>query len=167
MSKPRRLFIGVAVLVVLICIGIWIAGCILAERARVEALKEWCVIRQQEWPETLLDLHREAERKHVHFGETTVLHKAYSGEYLWKCDTSAELLDLMVARWKLSPVDQHHKLVRLVLERMPSDSLSSIQADDVACYISANWLAGEKGHQYCVLNDKTQKRIIVRYSYNF
>jgi len=163
----RKLLIGVSVLVVLICTAGWIVKCIRAERSRLEALAEWRIAPRQEWPETFLEILREAERTHVHLGQITVLHTPYYGEYLLKCDSSAELLNLMVARWKLSPVNQHHKLVRLVLERMPSDSLSSVQADDVAYYISADWLAGEKGHQYCVLNNKAQKQIIVRYSYNF
>ena len=158
MPMTRKLLIGVSVLAVLICTVGWIVECIRAERSRLEALAEWRIAPRQEWPEAFREILREAERKHVHLGQITVLHRPYYGEYLLKCDTSAELLDLLIARWKLSPVNQHHKLVRLVLERMPSDFPSSIHADDVAYYVSADWLAGEKGHQYCVLNDTAQKQ---------
>jgi hypothetical protein len=164
---PRKLFIGASVLAVLTCAAVWIVQCIRAERSRLETLAEWRTAPRQEWPETFLEILRQAERKHVHLGEVTVLHRPYFGEYLLRCGSSAELFDLMVARWKLSPVNQQHKLVRLVLERMPSDFPLSVQADDVAYYISASWLAGDKGHWYCVLNDKAQKHVVVRYSYNF
>ena len=168
MSMTRKLLIGVSVLAVLICTVGWIiVEYIRAERSRVEALAEWRIAPRQEWPEAILDTLREAERKHVHLGQITVLHSPYYGEYLLKCDSSAELLDVLIARWKLSRVNRHHKLVRLVLERMPSGFPSSVQADDVAYYISADWLAGEKGHLYCVLNDKARSQIVVRYSYNF
>ena len=167
MSMTRKLLIGTAILAVLVCAWIWIAGCIRAERTRIEALKEWHITSRQDWPETLLELLREAKRKHVHLGQITVLHRPYFGEYSWKCDTSAELLDLMVARWNLSRLNTHHDLTRRILERTPSESFRSNQADDVAYYVSANWIAGEKGHWYGVLNNETQKRITVLYSYNF
>lgn len=163
----RKLLIGVSVFALLICTVGWFVVCVRAERSRLKALAEWRVAPRQGWPETLLEILREAELTHVHLGRIAVLHRPYYGEYLLTCDTSAELLDVLVARWRLSPVSQDHELVYFARERMPPGLSSTRQPNDTAHFISAGWLAGEKCHWYYVMEDKAEKRIAILYSYNF
>jgi hypothetical protein len=135
--------------------------------SKLEASKEWRIIPQQQWPETLPDLLREAKQEHVNFGGVTVLHQAYSGAYVWKSHYSPELVALMVARWKLSSVKGKHESIRYVLEHLPSCFSTLRENNDATYYVSANWWEGDKGHQYCVILDKNQDQIIVRYYYNW
>jgi hypothetical protein len=87
-------------------------------------------------------------------------------EYYWKSDSSPEFIELMSKRWRLRAV-KNADIIRRFHERMPTSLASSTYPGDVTYYISANWLAGEKGDLYCVMNDNTDNLIIIRYYYNF
>ncbi|MGD0383203.1 MAG: hypothetical protein ABSA77_06780 [Thermoguttaceae bacterium] len=135
---------------------------------RSEAPISGRILARYEWPESLVELLKDAGQRNIHVTKLVV----YSGphdDYYWKCDATPELLDLMVHRWKLSLVNSNYSVVHLVYEYMPA-ALSSLKQDkDIDYYVSAEYLPGGewKGHLYCVMNDKTDNVIVVRYYYNF
>ena len=165
LSRPTHLFVFSVILV----LTVWMsAATILYWNNRSEATVDGRILARSEWPESLVELLSEADRRHIHVTKLEV----YSGphdDYYWKYNATPKLLGLMSARWKLSPVNRDSKVVALVLEYMPS-ALSSFNRDkDMDYYVSAEYLPGGewKGHLYCVLNDKTNHVLLVRYYYNF
>ena len=169
MYTIRKLLICFAVLAVLICIWFWITACIHAERARIARLDtRGRIAPRSEWPEALLEVLRDADQRHILVEQLEVYH-GFHDDYFWKSDASPELLNFMIVRWKLTLVNRNHNVVRLVFERMPSALSSLSQDSDIDYYVSAEYLPGGewKGHLYCVMNDKTQKQVVVRYYYNF
>lgn len=155
------------VVAVAIWASVWMIACIRAERSRLDAREAWSVAARSDWPDTLRELVGTADHSHIHLGDVVVWWRPYYAEYYWRLEASAELLDLMTARWSLRPVSRDHPLVRFAVERMPSALSSSLETPSADCYVSADWLAGEKGHWYCVMNDSAHKTVVVRYYYNF
>ena len=124
------------------------------------------ITSRSEWPETLVGLLEDADGRDINVEDVNVYYIS-NVEYFWEFEASPELLTLMTARWKLSRVNGNHRLVRLVVERMPSNLSAPEQGSDVDYFLCDVWLAGEKGHYFCVMNDKSHKRIVVRYYYNW
>jgi len=167
MSPARRLqFLVASVVVVLI---VWIAGAaVLYWRITTQVTAGGRVLARHEWPESLVDLLKEAGKRQIHVVDLNV----YSGphdDYFWRCEGTPALLDLMIARWDLLPVKSDNRLVRLVLDYMPAALSWVSQGEDVDYYVSSQCVPGGewKGHQYCVVNDKTNGVIVVGYYYNF
>lgn len=166
MSDARQMkLIVFAVILVFI---VWASACVYYFSSRSEAPVSGRILARDEWPESLVELLRDADNRNIHVSKLEV----YSGphdDYFWKCEGTPELLDLMRARWKLSPVNRNYKVVDAVLQYMPA-ALSSLNLDkDTDYYVSAEYLPGGewKGHLYCVINEKTNNVIVVRYYYNF
>jgi hypothetical protein len=174
MSRARLAqFFGFYIILVLITLVIgWIAATTIYWSIRwssgPEATANGRMLARYEWPESLVELLSDVDKRHIQVEQLRV----YSGPhdtYYWRCDATPGLLDLMIARWKLSPVDRNYKVVDAVLRNMPVALTSLNQGKDTAYYVSAEYLPGGewKGHLYCVMNDKANKAIIVRYYYNF
>jgi hypothetical protein len=126
------------------------------------------VLAKQYWPESLVEFLKDAEKKHINVEQL----KVYSGphdDFFWKCNETPEILKLMIVRWKMSIVDRNNGFVRLALQYMPTSLSSLIQGKDIDYYVSAECLPGGEGSGdlYCVMNNKTDKVLIVRYYYNF
>lgn len=126
------------------------------------------VLARHEWPESVVELLRDAEQRHIKIDHL----KVYLGQhdnYFWRCDATPGLLDFMVTRWELHPVKRSDKMVDLALQYMPTDLSSSLQGGNIDYFLSTNILPGGewKGHQYCVFDDKSDGVIVVKYYYNF
>jgi hypothetical protein len=126
------------------------------------------VLAQQDWPESLVELLKNAEKRHINVEQL----KVYCGphdDFFWKCDATPELLNLMITRWKLSSVNRDYNVINAVLQIMPPAISSLGESGDVVYYVSAEYLPGgfPKGHLYCVMNNKTDKVLVVHYYYNF
>lgn len=167
MSRPKLmlLFVFSAILVM----TIWIVAAVICYWSnRSEPAVSERVLPKNEWPGSLVELVGDADRRNIQITELEV----YSGphdDYYWKCGATSELLDLMIARWGLSAAKKNHRVVESVLHSMPLLLSSSAKNSDIDYYVSAEYLPGGewKGHLYCVMNDKTQKKILIRYYYNF
>ncbi len=161
--RSSRRSISTAGLGTSICVLLAIVAC---ERHHMEPLSaNAAIIPESEWPQVIIDVSREAGEKRIDAGLVRVYHVSEE-EYFLECRASPELLALMTARWELLPVKENHAMVRRFRERLPLESQPSI-SEDVDYFLSANWLAGEKGHLFCLMNDKAHKRVVVRYYYNF
>jgi hypothetical protein len=127
------------------------------------------VSSQTEWPEVLRELLEHAVQKHINVDQLQVycISKGWDDEYYWQMKSSPQLLDLMNARWTLSRVDAKHAMVRRFWERLPTNWDSLSQDADPEFFMSASWLAGEKGNLYLVMHDKARGILVVRYYYNF
>lgn len=134
---------------------------------RQQSLKEWHSVARSDWPETIQECVLKAERQHIDPKLITALHTHYYGDFLMVVDDTEALLKLMIAQWKLVPVNRDHKLVQFVRTRISSAISVSEEDDDNSYYVSRDWLEGEKGHQFCVIRNPRQERIVVRYWYNF
>jgi hypothetical protein len=165
LTRLAQLFVFSVVLVLIVWIS---AATIHYWINRSEAPISGRILTRYEWPEPFLELLRDADKGHIHVTKLEV----YSGlhdNYYWKCEAAPDLLDLMIARWKITLVDSNNSLVRRILQYMPENLLSLCQEKDIDYYVSPNCLPGGewKGHQYCVMNDKTNSVIVVGYYYNF
>ncbi len=157
-----RLPISIVALGASICVLALIVAC---ESHRNKSLSASAtIIPKSEWPQVVTDLIREAREKRIDAGAIRVYHDSEE-EYFLECAASPELLALMTARWELSPVKESHAMVRRFRERAPSEFSPS--SKDVDYFLSSNWLAGEKGHLFCLIHDKARNRVVVRYYYNF
>ncbi len=135
---------------------------------RSEAPISGRILARYEWPQPLAKLLKDADQRNIHVDKL----KVYIGlhdNYYWKCEAAPDLLDLMITSWNLTPVDSNNILVGRILQYMPASISSLCQDKDIDYYVSPNCLPGGewKGHQYCVMNDKTNSVIIVGYYYNF
>lgn len=172
MSHPRlvRLTVFAVILIFTALVSMQAYYCISAyirdSRSRAAAAARGHILARQEWPQTFIDLLKDAEQRHITVREIRVYQMSHD-EYYWTSDTSPELFMLMSERWELCAAKDDHKLVRRFQERMPTRLVSSNRPDGIAYYISSNWLAGEKGDLYCVMTDKAKRVIVVRYYYNF
>ncbi len=126
------------------------------------------ILSRDRWPESLVEFLKDADQRQIQINKLEV----YSGphdDYYWKCEAVPELLDFMIYRWKLTLVSSDYNVVRIVFGNMPA-VLSSLKKDkDTNYYVSAEYLPGGewKGHLYCVMDNKANKVIVVRYYYNF
>jgi hypothetical protein len=77
---------------------------------------------------------------------------------------SPEVLSLMISKWKLTPVNRNDGIVPLFWRDLPNKLSSASQGSAIQFYRTAEWT---KGDLYIVMNDKTHKRLIVRYYYNW
>lgn len=166
MSRTRliHLFVMFAILFLIVWVS---AATIHYWSNRPEATVSSRILARHEWPESLVELLEDADKRQIHVSGLEV----YSGphdDYFWKCEATPPLLNLMIDRWKLTLVDSNHRLVQLVLQYMPSALSSMKQGKDIDYYVSAECLPGGewKGHLYCVMNDKVNNVIVVRYYYN-
>jgi hypothetical protein len=168
LKRLMQIFIFSVILVLIVWIS---AATVHYWSHRSEATASGRILARNEWPGSLVELLKDVDKRHINVTDLQV----YSGphdDYYWKCEAVSELLDLMVARWKLTLVSKDYSVVRHVFGDMPA-ALSSLslmkQGKDTDYYVSVEYLPGGewKGHLYCVMNDKTNKVIVVRYYYNF
>lgn len=157
----------IVALIALLCVGIsyYIVTRIHYYRVAAEAAARGRIVPKQEWPQTLIDLLKDAEQHHIKVGDIHVYQMSHD-EYYWKFDSSPELFSLMSKRWELYIV-KSYDIIQRFQERMPTTLVWLSHSDGTAYYISANWLAGEKGDLYCVMNNKAKQVLVVRYYYNF
>ncbi len=171
MSRARlaQLIVSTVILIFMVLVSIgtycYISACIRESKSRAEAAARGRIVPKQEWPQTLIDLLKDTEQHHIKVGDIRVYQRSYD-EYYWKFDSSPELFSLMSKRWELSIV-KSNDIIQRFQERMPTSLAWLSHSGGTAYYFSANWLAGEKGHLYGVMTDKTNKVIVVRYYYNF
>jgi hypothetical protein len=135
--------------------------------------REWdpsgkAISSREQWPDKLIELFQVAEQKGIPVEHLQVYY-GFHDDFFWKCDTTSGLLETMIDQWKLSPVNRDYDVIRLVYEYMPSALGVLGQNSDIQCYVSAELLPGGawSGHLYCVIIDRSQKKIIVRYRYKF
>jgi hypothetical protein len=132
--------------------------------------KGW-ILDRNKWPESLVDLLINADKRQIQV-DNLVVYRGPHDDYFWKCKATPELLQLMTFCWKLKHVDEDFNVVKYIFKQMPkffSCLLGLNQDENSDYYVSAEYLPGGewKGHLYCVMNDKTNNVIIVRYYYNF
>jgi hypothetical protein len=172
MLRPRLVQIlssaAIVVIIVLLFVGVsyYISMCVYYHSAATEASARGRIVPKQEWPHTFVDLLKDAEQHHIEMSNIRV-YQMSNDEYYWKSDSSPELFELMSNRWDLRAAREDHKLVGRFQERMPTSLVASSHPDGISYYLSSNWLAGEKGDLHCVMTDKTNRVVIVRYYYNF
>ncbi len=146
-----------------ICVFLPTVGC---ERfAETPLSGDTAPISEAEWPQVFIDITREAAQKHVDVEGFRVYH-VVEDEYFLDCEASPDLLALMTVRWELSRVKEDHGIVRRFRERLGA-KCPPPTAKDTDYFACANWLAGEKGDLFGVMHDRTNKRVVVRYYYNF
>lgn len=169
-ARLKQLIVSVVILTFMVSVSIGayycISACIRKSRSRAAAAAEGHIVPRQEWPQTFVDLLKNAEQQGMKVSNVRVYQRAYD-EYYWMSDASPESLALMNRRWQLRAVKEDHKLVRRFQDRMPTSLVASSHPDGASYYLSSNWLAGEKGDLYCVMADQTNRLVIVRYYYNF
>jgi hypothetical protein len=166
MSKHRLR--QLAIYTIILVLAVWLSAntCHHFNRTKIDTRGK--MLTRSAWPETFVEFLKDVDKNHIHVKQFEAYHGLHD-DYFLKCEFTPELLNLMMVRWKLSAVNKNHKLVYIVLENLPSALSSLNQGDDIDYYVSAECLPGGewKGHLYCVMNDKTNKVIIVRYYYNF
>lgn len=160
LSRISSLSFCGAALALLLCAGLLLIGS--------DSKSETRTLSQDEWPKSLQAFLRDSEqrgiqRKHI---------EVYSGsdpefENAWQSEHAPELLDFMITRWRLAPVGRDHHLVPRLLKALPSTVSPASQNSDIDYYFSAEWLKGDKGEWYGVMHDKTRKRIVAFYLFNF
>jgi hypothetical protein len=123
------------------------------------------ITSEENWPKPLRSLLEDADQRKINVGEIDVycVSKGLLDEYYWRTDAAPGLLARMVARWGLSPMARDNALVRRSWTSMPFALYWSSNSVDVEYF--AKW--GGKGDNYLVMDDRTRKRIVVRYMYNF
>ncbi len=173
MSRARLVWpvVSTVALIVLVLVTFGVHQC-LSGRIRgpgtgAESPARGRVLAKQEWPRTLVDLLSDARQRQIAVGEIRV-YQVSRDEYYWAfCGAAPDLFALMNERWKLCAVKKDEQLVRRFLQRMPTELLSSNHPNETAYHLSSNWLGGEKGDLYCVMNDDANRACVVRYYYNF
>jgi hypothetical protein len=170
MSRIRlaQFFCFCIIFVLIIPVIGWIVATTIYWSSEPEATLRGRMLARYEWPESLVEFLSDADKRHIQVEQLRV----YSGPhdtYYWKCEATPELLNLMITRWKLSPVNRDYDVINTTLQRMPPALSSLGRGKDTDYYVSAEYLPGgfPKGHLYCVMNDKAEKQIVVQYYYNF
>jgi hypothetical protein len=164
-QRQRLWLIPLAFLATIILGVISILSCIHVERDRDS---RGCIAPREEWPEKLADFFQIADQRRIPIHNLKAFHGLHD-DFFWKCDATPELLRLMIDQWKLTKVTGHHVMFPIVFNSMPKEIQPVLQTNVLDYYVSAEYLPGGewKGHLYCVIYDKTEKYIIVRYYYNF
>jgi hypothetical protein len=158
LEKQAPLFVPFVVL----ALTVWIAATAIHYwRSRpVDTVRER-ILPRHEWPEPFAKLLGDAERRNLGVARLEV----WSGQhddYYWKCEATPKLLDLMTGSWGLSRVDRNHKVVELVVRRMPSFISPPPSGGRVDYYLSTGYLTegGGKGDLFCVMNDKERRQLL-------
>ena len=156
---------GLAIIVALLCSGMWII--------RKHFVAYWEPVKSSsDWPYELKSLLKDVNQKQIKVGHVKVYDLKnrpdfFGPENVWRMESSPELLSLMVKSWKLSSIDKNSKWVERFLAKMREDWQCRDQTDDIEYFASEGRLIGNKSDLYVVMNDKTHKRIVVWYYFNF
>ena len=166
-SKTPRLIVGACLAIaVLVWVSAWIAECIIAQRSRLNAADtRGRIASPEDWPDSLVGVVRDTRARHIKLEPVTLYH-GLNDDYVLVCSGTPEVLGLLIARWDLRAVTGSHKLVRLVQRRIPP-AISFSDFAENEYYVSAEFLDGEDGDLYCVINDRPRRKLVIWYYYNF
>ena len=132
-----------------------------------EAARNYYIVPQQEWSQPFVDLLEDAKQQDIKVDSINVYWCDYTGIGYWVSEASPEFLAMISKRLKLQPVEDNHEIAQFFSELLPKIIEAPSPSSDICYYLCPNCQAGEKGDRYCVMFDKANKVVIVRYYFNW
>ena len=166
-TRLTRIIIAVVILIFIIFAFVGATYYILREsQKRAEEAARGYIVPQQEWPKPFVDLLEDAKQQDIKVDNINVYRRHDGGpDHYWVSEASPEFFALISKRWKLQPVEKNHRAVRLSQKYMPTMIEIPSHSNDMCYYLCSNWLSYGKDDLYCVMFDKANKVVIIRYLY--